>query len=184
MFKLVLLICLSLLSIGCSSLDLQRPTARITGMDVRDVDPQGFTMNFAVDLQNPNARALPLADIDYKLDLAGASIASGDVKPGKTIPANATQALTVPVRLTYANLIDAGSAISRGGWNIPYKLAGGVGVDTGMPLLGQMRVPLEYSGELPLKKLLSDPVTLLRSPEARKLAELLAQRALGTGQGQ
>ena len=46
---------LSALSQGCSSLtNVQRPTASVTGMTLGEVDARGFTMNFDVDLNNPN----------------------------------------------------------------------------------------------------------------------------------
>ncbi|GEM_PF-2618144 len=178
MFKIASLLCLCLMCIGCSALNVQSPTAKVTGMNLRDIDTQGFTMDFAVDLGNPNAVALPLAAVDYKLDLAGTGLADGKMNPAKSIPANGTQAVTVPVRLTYTNLIAAENGIRKVGWNVPYKLAGGVAVDTGSPLVGQVRVPLEYSGELPLKKLLDNPMTLLQSPAARQLAEWAAQGLL------
>lgn len=182
MFKIASLLCLCLMCIGCSALNVQSPTAKVTGMNLRDIDTQGFTMDFAVDLGNPNAVALPLAAVDYKLDLAGTGLADGKMNPGKSIPANGSQAVTVPVRLTYENLIAAEGAIRKVGWNIPYKLAGGVAVDTGNPLVGQVRVPLEYSGDLPLKQLLDSPMTLLQSPAARQLAQWAAQ-AMVSGQG-
>jgi LEA14-like dessication related protein len=180
MVKIASLLCLCLMCIGCSALNVKSPTARVTGMDLRDMDTQGFTMNFAVDLANPNAVALPLAAVDYKLDLAGTGLANGQMNPGKSIPANGSQAVAVPVRLTYSNLLAAEQAIRKVGWTIPYKLAGGVAVDTGSPLVGQLRVPLEYSGELPLKKLLDSPMVLLQSSAARQLAQWAAQGLLSS----
>ncbi len=180
MLRTFSLFCLCLMCIGCSVLNVKSPTARVTGMELRDIDTQGFTMNFAVDLANPNAVALPVAAVDYKLDLAGTGLADGQINPGKAIPANGSQSVTLPVRLTYTNLIAMEQAIRKVGWNIPYKLAGGVAVDSGSPLVGQLRVPLEHSGELPLKKLLDDPMVLLQSSAARQLAQWAAEGLLNT----
>ena len=156
---------------GCASLSgLKQPTASVTAMTLGEVDARGFTMNFDVDVANPNSFALPLAAADYKLGMGGASVLDGKVKPKGSLPANGSRALTLPVTLTYENLLAAEQAIRDSGGDVPYDLQAGLSFDTGNPLLGSVRVPLRYSGTLPLKRVLSDPVALLRSNAARQLA--------------
>jgi len=65
------------------------------------------------------------------------------------------------------------------GGDVPYDLQGGLSFDTGNPLVGSLRVPLRYSGTLPLKRVLSDPEALLRSEAARKLAGEVLGRFFG-----
>jgi LEA14-like dessication related protein len=159
------------LAAGCSSLaGVQKPSASVTSMNLGQVDSQGFTMNFGVNVANPNSIALPLAGTDYKLGLGGVSVLSGKTNAQGTIPAKGSRDVTVPVTVAFEHLLSAEQAIRDSGGNVPYDLQGGLSFDTGNPLLGSLRVPLRYSGTLPLKRVLSDPEALLRSEAARRLA--------------
>ena len=71
MKKVTFLVAICLLAAGCSNVNLQKPTASVTAMNLQDADANGFTMNFDVDIKNPNSIALPLSAADYKLGLAG-----------------------------------------------------------------------------------------------------------------
>ena len=165
---LVVLVCYS--GAGCAALNVQKPTAAVTGMAVRGVDAEGFTMDFAVDVANPNGFALPLAAADYELGVGGVRILDGKASPNRSIPANGTLAVAVPVTVGFENLLKAEQAIRDGGGNVPYDLGGALLFDTGSPLAPKVRVPLRYSGTLPLRRILSDPEALLRNPAAKRLA--------------
>jgi LEA14-like dessication related protein len=164
---------LSLFSLGCASLNMQKPTAAVAGMNVIGVDANGFTMNFDVDVKNPNSVAIPLTAADYKLDLAGTNIAQGKAKPQGEIPAGGSKRLAIPVTLTYENVLSAEQGIVKSGGNVPYALAGGLSLNTGVPLLGDVRVPLNYTGTLPLRDVLNNPQALMQNPAAQKLAKEL-----------
>ena len=151
-------------------MNVQKPSAAITGMTVQDVNASGFTMNFGVDLNNPNTMALPLTAADYKLGLSGMNVAEGKANPEGSIPAGGSKHVTLPVTLTYENLLAAEQGIMKSGGNVPYALDGGLSLNTGMPMLGNLRVPLQYSGTLPLKEILSNPQAVMQNPAAQKLA--------------
>jgi len=169
---LVALLPICLLSLACSN--LQTPTATFRKMSLGEVTAQGFTMNFDVDLHNPNTVPLPLKTADYKLALAGVKVLEGAATPPGELPAGGSLPVTVPVNLTWENILAAEKALRSGGLNIPYAFDGGVTFTGGRNLLGQpLRVPLKYEGKIPLKDLLDDPGILLQSPAARKLAEQL-----------
>ena len=139
-------------------------------MTLGEVDARGFTMNFGVNVANPNAVSLPLAGTDYKLGIGGVGVLGGKTKAQGTIPAKGSRDVTVPVTVAFENLLSAEQAIRDSGGDVPYDLSGGLSFETGNPLLGSLRVPLRYSGTLPLKRVLSDPQALLRSEAARRLA--------------
>jgi len=137
------------------------------------VDANGFTMNFSVDLKNPNTMALPLTAADYKLGLAGMNVLDGKAKPEGSIPAGGSKSIVLPVTMTYENLLAAEQGIIKSGGNVPYVLDGGLSLNTGTPLLGNIRVPLQYNGTLPLKEILNDPQAVMQNPAAQKLAKEL-----------
>ena len=164
---------LCLLAVGCSALNVQRPTAAVTGMAVQNVTAAGFTMNFAVDLTNPNAFPLPLTTADYKVALGGVGVADGKATPDGSLPANGSASVSVPVTLTYDSLLAAEQAIVKSGGNVPYTLDGGLSFGTKNPLAGDLRVPITTAGTLPLRDVVNNPLALAQSPSARKLAQEL-----------
>ena len=164
---------------GCAALNVQKPTAAVTGMAVRGVDADGFTLDFAVDVTNPNGFALPVSAADYQLGIGGVAVLDGEASPDRSIPARGTLGVTLPVTVGFENLLKAEQAIRDSGGNVPYDLAGGLSFDTGSPLTGKVRVPLRYSGTLPLKRILSDPEALLRNPAAQRLAASVLGRFFG-----
>ena len=97
---------------GCSS--VQRPTATYRSMAVSDVTSKGFTLNVDLDVANPNSVALPLNNIDYGLALGGTKvIEQAKANPGATIPANGTGRVTIPVPLSFENLLAASERFKR-----------------------------------------------------------------------
>jgi LEA14-like dessication related protein len=148
-------------------------------MSVRGVDADGFTLDFAVDLANPNAVALPVATADYELGMGGVRVLGGEAKPQRSIPAHGSGSVTVPVGVSFEQLLKAESAIRDSGGNVPYDLSGGLTFDTGTPLVGRVRVPLRHSGTVPLRQILSDPQVLLQSPAAKRLAAAVLGRFFG-----
>ena len=171
--KLFCSVVLCFFAVGCAGLNVQKPTAAVTGMAVKGVDAKGFTMNFNVDLKNPNTMALPLTAADYKLDLAGMNVLDGKAKPEGSIPAGGSKSIVLPVTMTYENLLAAEQGIVKSGGNVPYVLDGGLSLNTGTPMLGDIRVPLQYNGTLPLKEILNNPQAVMQNPAAQKLAKEL-----------
>jgi LEA14-like dessication related protein len=157
---------------GCSA--VQRPTAAFRSANVSDVSAKGFTLNVDVDVANPNTFALPLTNTDYSLSLGGSKlIDNAKIKPAAAnIPANGKGTVTIPVPLSFENLLAVSSAITKGGGKVPYGLDAGLSFDTGMPVVGTQRVPFNYEGSLDVKELLKkNTSTILSSPAARELAQ-------------
>jgi LEA14-like dessication related protein len=168
--RAVVIVTLCLSGVGCAALNVRKPTASVSHMSVGEVTPEAFTLDFAVDVSNPNGFALPLSAADYELGVGGGSLLKGQATPGESIPANGSLAVTVPVSVTFDRLLSAEQAIRDSGGDVPFDLSGGLSFDTGSPLAGRVRVPLHYAGTLPLKRILSDPQALLQSPAAKRLA--------------
>jgi LEA14-like dessication related protein len=165
--------CLFIFGVGCSALNVQKPTAMITNMAVQNVDANSFTMNFSVDVTNPNKVELPLTTADYKIGLSGVKVADGTVKPGGSIAAGEKKSISLPVTLTYENLLSAEQAIVAGGGNVPYTLDGDLVFNSGLPLIGDVRVPVQSTGTLALKAIVSNPQAILQNAAAAKLAKEL-----------
>ena len=163
------------ISLACSA--IKQPTASFKTMNVTNVTPQGFTMAFDLDVQNPNAVALPLSNSSYKIGMGGVNVLQGKAKPTGSLPANGSLPVTLPVTMSFENLLAAEKAIVGGGGKVPYSFTGSLDVSTGgaggaaAALLGQsVSIPLKYEGTLDVKSLVQNPQILMQNPAAKKLA--------------
>ena len=174
---------LALFSLACSSTSVQTPTASFQSAEVGALTADGVTLNFDFGIDNPNDFDLPLRNADYALSLGGVKVIDDEAKPKGALRARERTSVTVPVRLSFDDMLKAGRSVWAGGGDIPYEFDGALGFTGGggLAALGMpQRIPLRYSGTLPLRRLISDPQVLLSSPAARRLA----QWGLGTLMGE
>ncbi len=169
----VLVLLTGVLAVGCSS--VKKPVPSLRSAEIGKTTSDGFTVNFNLDVKNPNAFTLPLADTDYTLSFGGAKVVTDKLKANDSIPAGESKAFTIPVNLTFESLLKAEEIIRKAGGDVPYEFNGALGYASGksdaLASLGvPTKVPLNYKGTLPLRKVFSDPTVLMNSPAARKLA--------------
>lgn len=176
---MILLILLVPVFTGCAALGVERPGAKVVGMKVVDVKAEGFTMNFDVDLTNPNAFDLPMTAADYTLSLAGAKALSGSADLSGSVPANDSKRVMLPVNITFDELLKLKDPLAATKGNVPYKLGSTLKLRPGTAAFGDVEVPIEYEGTLPLRDMLRDPALLLKSPSAKKLAAEILGGLLG-----
>jgi LEA14-like dessication related protein len=155
---------------------VQKPTVKYQSASVAYIGAEGFTFNLNLEISNPNAIAIPLGESTYALKFGNVPILQGRARPTGEIPANSTMPLTLPVNLTWQNVLGAEEVIRHNGGNIPYTLEGQLGFDMNVPQLlifsQPLRVPLRYSGILPVRDLIKDPSVLWKSPAAARLAQI------------
>ena len=123
---------LSMSSCAGLSSDLQAPRLTLVGagMSSGDLFSQEFRVRIRAD--NPNARALPIKQISYKLFLEGDSFAEGESAAPFSVPANGQQEFDLIVHTNFsssiARLMSRLTGTNRS--TIAYAFAGSVTVDT------------------------------------------------------
>jgi LEA14-like dessication related protein len=127
---------------GCSA-----PSAKLTGVSLTDIDLQSVTIVFNVELTNPNASALPLANVDYELSSQGNSFFTGEAPLQGEVPARGTKTVSLPARIAYAQLLTALANVKLGSV-LPYKAQ--LGLSVNVPILGKLRLPVSREGNLPV----------------------------------
>lgn len=165
---------------GCAATNVQRPTATFQSVNLGEVTPDGFRMNFVMNVDNPNSVALPVSTADYQLGVAGVRVISDETTLDKGLAANSTTPVTVPVMVRFDDLLKARTALVKSGGDVPFEFSGNLQFRGMGWLPGQdVKVPLQYKGTLPLKRVLSDPEALLQSPAARELAQQILGGVFG-----
>lgn len=136
---------------GCEtiqeSLNLRKPTARLTGLKIEDVKLDSATLLFDVEIDNHYPAALPLTNFDYSLASGADKFLSGSAKSQTIVPAKSKKTISLPARINYIEMLKALKTV-RPGSKIPYNAELGLSVDT--PALGLIRLPLKKEGELVL----------------------------------
>ena len=129
------------------ALNLQKPTARMTGLKFQDVNMDSATLLFDVEIDNPYPVALPLMSLDYGLSSGTESFLNGNAELQTTVPAKSKKTVSLPANINYLDMLKALKGI-RPGSKIPYKADLGLSVDA--PALGLMRLPLKKEGQIVL----------------------------------
>lgn len=70
----------------------------------------GMTVDVYFDVENPNAFALPLEQVDWNLQLFGTRVGSGTSRMNKTLPAQRTTRVKMPITVQFR---DVGSVAQR-----------------------------------------------------------------------
>jgi len=137
--------CATLGKLAFSEPDIQLKSIDITGLGL-----SGGTMNLIFDAYNPNDYRLRSLRMELGLDLEGTHFGDAVLeKPLDLSPQNHNQ-VVVPVRFEWAG-VGAGARALLSRQAIRYGLSGAVLLDTP---IGERRVGLHGSGDVPLKKLL------------------------------
>ena len=152
----LVLVILSVLVAGCATvqqtlqdLTSQRPTARVAGVRLTDIDLQSVQLVFDVDIQNPYGFDLPLLDVDYALAAYGNGFLEGTTDLQGLVPAGLHKTIGLPVRVDLVGLVRTVSSV-RPGDVVPYDAELGLRVD--IPGATPLRLPLQKSGELPVPR--------------------------------
>ncbi len=139
-----------LLLAGCqtlSGLDFDEPSASFAGVSVQDFGLDASTLVFDVDLRNPYGVPLPLVDVGYRLASEGVAFLDGEAALEGSVPANGVRRVALPVRVTYAQVLDVLQGV-RPGVSLPYAASLSLTVDA--PAVGPLALPIERSGKLPV----------------------------------
>ncbi len=95
---------------GCSSLGKHlnpiQPNVFVDAIEIEEATLSGLTALLTLNIENPNDFALNAHGLDYTMSLAGTNIISGENEQSVSVPALGRGKIEVPVRITYASLLE------------------------------------------------------------------------------
>ena len=141
---------------GCASMDavkkaagIKDPAVSIAGMNVSTLSAEGLTLQFVLDVDNPNPIPLNLAGFDYALKLDGKQLMAGEQRDKVNIKARGSSQVKVPVSLKFSDLSRLISgAINKE--NLGYELKTSALVD--LPVIGIKKIPASKKGTFPVPR--------------------------------
>ncbi len=133
-----------------NALPFQKPDVQLKEIDLTGFGMTGGTMDLVFDVYNPNDYRLRSTRLEVAVALAGTDFGEALIdKPLDLSPQNHSQ-VVMPVRFTWSGVGAAARALFEK-QELPYGVTGAVIVETP---IGDQRVELKSSGNVPLKKLL------------------------------
>ena len=133
-----------------NALPFQKPDVQLKEIDLTGFGMTGGTMDLVFDVYNPNDYRLRSTRLEVALALAGTDFGEALIdKPLDLSPQNHSQ-VVMPVRFTWSG-VGAAARVLFEKQELPYGVTGAVIVETP---IGDQRVELKSSGNVPLKKLL------------------------------
>ncbi len=132
---------------SCSSTGIkgvvEPPTVKVHKVEMGSFNLRGGTATFILSIQNPNRFPIPLAGFDYGLSLNGTAVARGNKEQRVTIPAGGSQKVTVPLSLSFTNMMSLLPGLLRNR-SVNYALDGSVH-------LPWFKVPFKRNGSANLR---------------------------------
>jgi LEA14-like dessication related protein len=133
-----------------NALPFEKPDVALTQINITGLGLQGGTMDLVFDVYNPNQYRLRSTRLEVALQLAATDFGEALIdKPLDLSPQNHSQVI-MPVRFTWAGVGAAARSLLQS-QELPYGVTGAVLLDTP---IGDRRVELKSTGNVPLKKLL------------------------------
>ncbi len=147
------LLMLGLGASGCSTLglaSLQKPDVRLMGVDVGSLGLDSAELLFDFQIDNPNARALMLDGVAYRLNVEGERLLDGRRGERTEIAASGESRVTLPVTVRYDDFARTVRNLRRQE-RPTYELK--ADFEFAAPLVGTVVVPVTQRGRVPLDRL-------------------------------
>ena len=133
-----------------NALSFEQPQIALQEIDITGFGLQGGTLDLMFDVYNPNQYRLRSTRLEVGLALAGTDFGEALIdKPLDLSPQNHSR-VVMPVRFTWAGVGAAARSLLQA-QELPYGITGAVMLDTP---LGERRVQLQSTGNVPLRKLI------------------------------
>ncbi len=139
---------------GCAELtrhaETVKPTARLTGTHLANIDFDKADLIFDLAVENNNPVALDLSNLNYDFKLENQSVVSGVTAEAMKLNANSTSTVQLPVTLKFDDLKKLPGEL----WNkdkLAYELQTIFNIK--LPIIGNYAIPVAKKGELPVPKI-------------------------------
>lgn len=129
--------------------DVSRPQVSITDMNITGLSLSTVELTADIEIANPNNIAIDLSSYNYALKINDLTFISGIEDQNTSIKARESNIIKIPLEIDYSELIQTIQSLrSQDQSNFDFEAA--FGFD--LPIIGDIEVPVQYSGEIPIIK--------------------------------
>ena len=159
-----------LLLISCSdvnkllqTINIQSPKTNLEEVKITSLTFSQADLEFDIRVDNPNPVGVSLNGFDYDLLINNNSFLKGSQNKKMSIAANGNTKIKLPLTLHYKDIYETYKSLINED-SVSYALK--TGFKFNLPILGDVRVPLETKGHLPVLKI---PVINLSSVKVKNI---------------
>ncbi len=153
MKRVIILFVISLMMLSCGTIrdaaDVREPNVSFQNMSIDRITFDGVTLLFDFEVNNPNRFGVSAEQYSYEFFINDRSFITGLQEDRLSIGRESTQSIQIPVTLNFSEVYESFSSVLRQD-SLSYALSTEVEFD--VPVLGNRKVPVRTSGDIPIPK--------------------------------
>ncbi|MFZ5517941.1 MAG: LEA type 2 family protein [Candidatus Zhuqueibacterota bacterium] len=127
---------------------IKLPDVRMGSLKLKNINFSGAELELKLNVNNPNNFNLLMNKLDYNVAINGATWAKGLTQKAMTIREKSESAITIPVSLSFSSMGRTIYNVIMGNEKLNYHLTGSLDANSSIPLLGQVILPIDRSGQI------------------------------------
>lgn len=124
------------------------PRVHMANIQVKDMSWQGVELVLQLRVENPNAFAIDIRELAYRVTVADQTWLNSQLDEAVSLGANGEQTLEIPLTLSLLALGNGVLSLLQSEKGIPYEIRGNLTLDSVLPGLQNVQLPIQYKGQL------------------------------------
>ena len=131
---------------------VQLPKLKISSLKLKKVNFTGANLELNLAIDNPNGFSLFLKNLNYDFAVNGMKWASGVNQNLMTVNENGESTLTIPMSLDFLKMGRTVYNLIKGDSDLNYELTSNIDLNTSAPLLKNVNLPFNKTGQIQLTR--------------------------------
>ena len=131
---------------------LKLPSINFKKLKMDQIKLTGADLTLQINIDNHNAFAFILKNIDYKLNVAGTQWIDEKMNQSMNISAKQENIINIPISLNFLSMGQSVYNIVNGNQSLNYSLKGNADMGSSLPLLGDFNIPFNQTGNTNIDK--------------------------------
>ena len=131
---------------------IKLPKIKIGSLKLKKVGFSGADLELKLNLSNPNSFKLFINQLNYDFSINGQNWITGKTSKQTNISEKNDTNFIIPISLDFLKMGRTVYNLIQGDTNLNYKLDSNINLKTSIPMIGQVKIPLNKSGQVNLIK--------------------------------
>lgn len=131
---------------------LRLPSVGVASLKIEKMGLTGADLLLNLEVENSNAARLFLNHLDYNLSVNGQSWAGGETHQSAEVAAHGRSLLSIPLSLNFLQMGQTAVQLLAGKQSLNYQLSGNLNLDSSIPLLKNVSLPINRQGVVELSR--------------------------------
>jgi LEA14-like dessication related protein len=127
---------------------LKPPKVSLDELRLENLNLSGAELNLRIEMKNPNAFSMILRRLQYEFKVNEKRWVSGDAMESVNVAEKGEGFIEIPIFISFIELGRSVYQMLSGDKNLDYQFGGKIDFTTSMPLLDQVILPFDHSGQI------------------------------------